>query len=179
MKRLPFGGPCVWIAHAEYPTAEPVRTVMRTPTTTGTPRRSQQGPPRLPARRGRCGGCSCGALPAMHAQRIGLDLFGVRKHRQPVSTFTHCSVALWTLPDDLQASVFDCKPCAQIDTGKTYVTVWGVAPWTRGARSTARNRPADPVAIGLAQGLVASAPVVGSHAACSAGCLFWRQQCLA
>lgn len=104
----------------------------------------------------------------MHAQRIGGYLLGVLEHREPVCLFDNSAVALGALPDNLRESVLDCEPCAQIDTGKTHVTVWGVAPWTIGARSTARNRPADPVSIGLAQRLVASPSVVGSHAACSA-----------
>ena len=122
---------------------------------------------RSPVLMGRRDWCSCGHFPAMHAQRVDLDLFGVLEYRQPVGCLIHSAIALWTLPTDEQLSVLNGEPSLQRSAGQPDVAVRSVAARARSACRAARHWTAESVSVCLAQGLVAAAAVVGHAATCS------------
>ena len=72
--------------------------------------------------------------------------------------------AFRALPDDLQASVIDGKPCAQTSgAGKSDIAVRGVAFRAGSASGAASNGSAKPVPVWTGCGLMASA-AMGAHA---------------
>lgn len=113
------------------------------------------------------GWCSCGHLPTEHAQRVRLDFFFILDYRQPIGIFVHRAVALRALPDDLQASVLDGKPCAQTSgAGKSDIAVRGVAFRAGRACGASSNGSAKTVPVWLSCGLHAGcATEGGDHAA--------------
>ena len=113
----------------------------------------------------RCGSYSCGGLPTKHAQRVRFDFFFVLDDREPVGFFVQRPVAFRALPNDLQASVIDCEPCAQtVGAGKSDIAVRGVAFRAGNASGAASNGPAKPVPVWPVCGLMAAA-AMGAHAA--------------
>ena len=116
----------------------------------------------------RCGSCSCGGLPTKHAQRVRFDFFFVLDDREPVGFFVQRPVAFRALPNDLQASVIDCEPCAQtVGAGKSDIAVRGVAFRAGNASGAASNGPAKPVPVWPVCGLMAAAAMGAHAAACS------------
>lgn len=149
---------------------------MKAPTTRSKPAQRRRALRRRWGRGGGCVWCSCCRLPAKHTQWVGLDLSFVVNHRQPVGVFMQRPEAFRALPDDLQASVLDGKPCAQTSgAGKSDIAVRGVAFRAGSASGAASNGSAKPVPVWTACGLMASA-AMGAHAACS---LLVRSACKA
>ena len=140
---------------------------MKAPTTGSKPVPQRRALRRRWGPGGGCVWCSCCRLPAKHTQWVGLDLSFVVNHRQPVGVFMQRPEAFRALPDDLQASVLDGKPCAQTSgAGKSDIAVRGVAFRAGSASGAASNGSAKPVPVWTACGLMASA-AMGAHAACS------------
>lgn len=110
---------------------------------------------------------SCGHLPAESAQWVTPDRFRVVDYRQPVRKLIHRAIALRTLPPDVKVAVLRSQSRLQIDAGNADIAVRGITPRTLCACAAASDRPAEAIPIGLADGLLASASVVG-HASHSA-----------
>ena len=143
---------------------------MKAPTTRDRPAPRRRALQRRRGPGGGCVWCSCCRLPAKHTQWVGLDLSFVVNHRQPVGVFMQRPEAFRALPDDLQASVLDGKPCAQTSgAGKSDIAVRGVAFRAGSASGAASNGSAKPVPVWTGCGLMASAAMGAHVAACSRG----------
>lgn len=112
------------------------------------------------------GWCSCGHLPTEHAQRVRLDFFFVLDYRQPIGIFVHRSVALRTLPDDLQSPVLYFEATAQISSGNANIAVRDIAFRAGRACGASSNGSAKTVPVWLSCVLHAGcATEGGAHAA--------------
>ena len=121
---------------------------------------------RMRARAAAGGWCSCGHLPTEHAQRVRLDFFFVLDYRQPIGIFVHRSVALRTLPDDLQSPVLYFEATAQISSGNANIAVRDIAFRAGRACGASSNGSAKTVPVWLSCVLHAGcATEGGAHAA--------------
>lgn len=140
---------------------------MTATTTAGGAMRLPLWRPRSPVLMGRCDWCSFGHFPAMHAQRVDLNLFAVIEYREPVGFLVNGAIALRALPTDEKLSILNGQPRLQRFADQTYVSVRDVASVACSTSRAARHWTAESVSVCLAQGLVAAAAVVGHAATCS------------